>query len=96
MSKEGDDALCAAQNRHMENPIRTDRITLIVKHRGKELRIFRSRLAGVFDRCEAVSVSRGEDDGEALTAAYLTGVEEGKRIAKRELPERERSGASHD
>jgi len=86
MSKEDDDALCAAQNRHMEHPIRTDRITLIVKHRGKELRVFRSRLAEVFDRCEAVSVSKGEDEGDALTVAYLTGVEEGKKISKRELP----------
>ena len=83
MSKEDDDALCAAQNRHMEHPIRTDMITLIVKHRGNELRVFRSRLAEVFDRCEAVHVYKGEEDGDALTAAYLTGVEEGKKIAKR-------------
>jgi hypothetical protein len=83
MSKEDDDALCAAQNRHMEHPIRTDRITLIVKHRGNELRVFRSRLAEVFDRCEAVHVYKVEEDGDALTAAYLTGVEEGKKIAKR-------------
>ena len=86
MSKEDDDALCAAQRRHMEHPLRTDRITLIVKHRGKELMVFRSRLVEVFDRCEAVYVSKGEDDGDSLTAAYLTGVEEGKKIAKRGLP----------
>ena len=84
MSKADDDALCAAQNRHMEHPLRTDRITLIVKHRGKELRVFRSRLSEVFDRCEAVCVSRGDDD--AMTAAYLAGVEAGKQIAKRDLP----------
>ena len=87
MSKEDDDALCAAQNRHMEHPLRTDRITLIVKHRGKELRVFRSRLSEAFDRCEAVCVSRGDDeDDDALTAAYLAGVEAGKQIAKRISP----------
>ena len=66
MSKEDDDALCAAQNRHMEHPLRTDRITLIVQHRGKELKFWRSRLAEAFDRCEAVYLAKGEDEGEGL------------------------------
>ena len=59
---------------------------MIVKHRGKELRVFRSRLPEVFDRCEAVYLSNSEDDDDAVTAAYLAGVEAGKKIAKRDLP----------
>jgi len=81
MSKEDDDALCAAQSRHMEHPLRTDRITLVVKHRGKELQFWRSRLAEAFDRCEAVYLAKGEEDGDSLTAAYLAGVEAGKELA---------------
>lgn len=84
MSKEDDDALCAAQNRHMEHPLRTDRITLIVKHRGKELKFWRSRLAEAFDRCESVHLAKGEDDDDVLTTAYLAGVEAGKKIARRD------------
>jgi len=54
MSKEDDDALCAAQARHMEHPVRTDRITLLVTHRNDELEFFRSRLAQAFVNCEAI------------------------------------------
>jgi hypothetical protein len=79
-----DDALCAAQNRHMEHPLRTDRITLVVKHRGKELKFWRSRLAEAFDRCEAVYLAKGEGDDDVLTATYLAGVEAGKEIARRD------------
>jgi hypothetical protein len=84
MSKEDDDALRAAQARHLEHPLRTDRITLVVKHRGKELKFWRSRLAEAFDRCEAVYLAKGEDEDDILTAAYLAGVESGKEIAKRD------------
>jgi hypothetical protein len=88
MSKEDDDALCAAQNRHMEHPLRTDRITLVVKHRGQKLTFWRSRLAEVFDRCEAVYLAKGEDEDDVLTAAYLAGVEAGKKIARRDAATR--------
>jgi hypothetical protein len=84
VSKDDDDALCAAQARHMEHPLRTDRITLVVKHRCKELKFWRSRLAEAFDRCEAVHLAKGEDEDDVLTAAYLAGVEAGKKIAKRD------------
>jgi hypothetical protein len=86
MSKEDDDALCAAQKRHMEHPLRTDRITLVVKHRGKELKFWRSRLAEAFDRCEGVYLAKGEEDCDALTAAYLAGVEAGKELARQQHP----------
>jgi hypothetical protein len=66
MSKEDDDALCAAQNRHMEHPMRTDRITLVVKHRGQKLTFWRSRLAEAFDRCEAVYLAKGADDNDGF------------------------------
>ncbi len=84
MSKEDDDALRAAQNRHTEHPMRTGRITLVVKHRGQKLTFWRSRLAEAFDRCEEVYLAKGEDDDDVLTAAYLAGVEAGKKIARRD------------
>lgn len=86
MSKEDDDALCAAQKRHMEHPLRTDRITLVVKHRGQKLTFRRSRLAEVFDRCEAVYLVKGEDEDDVLTVAYLAGVEAGKELANQKAP----------
>jgi hypothetical protein len=61
MVKEDDDALCAAQNRHMEHPLRQ-----------------------AFDRCEGVYLAKGEEDGDALTAAYLAGVEAGKELASQQ------------
>jgi hypothetical protein len=86
MSKEDDDALCVAQNRHMEHPLRTDRITLVVKHRGKELKFWRHLLGQAFDRCEGVYLAEGQEDGDALTAAYLAGVKAGKELAKQQAP----------
>jgi hypothetical protein len=50
----------------MEHPMRTDRITLVVKHRGQKLTFWRSRLAEAFDRCEAVYLAKGEDDDDGF------------------------------
>jgi hypothetical protein len=50
----------------MEHPMRTDRITLVVKHRGQKLTFWRSRLAEAFDRCEAVYLAKGADDNDGF------------------------------
>lgn len=72
--KQEDDRLAASQAAATA-PLKVDRIVLIVHHRNRDgLRFWASRLAESFACCERVSLPKGEDELERLTAAEREAV----------------------